>query len=133
MAYQLTDELLTGNSVIDSEHRQLFDAINKLLDACSAGRGRDQLADTMRFLEDYINKHFSHEEQLQMQSKYPDYARHHQLHEGYKAVVREVSNELKQSGPSIALVGKVNSNVAGWLLNHIKTEDKKVAMHIKNS
>ena len=131
MAYQLTDDLMTGNTVIDGEHRQLFDAINKLLDACSNGRGRDQLADTMKFLEDYINKHFSHEEQLQMQSKYPDYPRHRQLHEGYKAVVREVDAELKQSGPTIPLVGKVNSNVAGWLINHIKTEDKKVAAHIK--
>lgn len=76
MAYFLTDDLLTGNTTIDSEHHQLFDAINKLLDACSSGHGRDQLGETMKFLEEYI---------------------------------------------------------AGWLMTHIKREDKKVAAHIKNS
>ena len=33
MRYELTQDLLTGNQLIDSEHRQLFDAINALLDA----------------------------------------------------------------------------------------------------
>ena len=34
MKYELTQELVTGNALIDSEHRQLFAAINDLLDAC---------------------------------------------------------------------------------------------------
>ena len=33
MRYELTEELITGNALIDSEHRQLFEAINALLDA----------------------------------------------------------------------------------------------------
>lgn len=39
MRYELTQDLLTGNQLIDSEHRQLFDAINALLDACAQGAG----------------------------------------------------------------------------------------------
>ena len=35
MTYQITPDLLTGNTIIDGEHRQLFDAINALLDACA--------------------------------------------------------------------------------------------------
>ncbi|UQT48907.1 hypothetical protein M5E87_02180 [Flavonifractor plautii] len=37
MRYELTQDLLTGNQLIDSEHRQLFDAINALMDACAQG------------------------------------------------------------------------------------------------
>ena len=51
MTYQITADLLTGNTIIDGEHRQLFDAINALLDACAQGKGRGQLAQTMSFLE----------------------------------------------------------------------------------
>jgi len=29
-------------------------------------------------------------------------------------------------------MAKVNSSVGGWLINHIKSEDKKVAAHILN-
>ena len=38
MRYELTKDLLTGNALIDSEHKQLFDAINALLDACAQER-----------------------------------------------------------------------------------------------
>lgn len=133
MAYQLTPDLMTGNATIDSEHKQLFAAINSLLDACSKGQGRTQIETTMKFLEDYIERHFSHEEQLQLASGYPDYTRHRNLHEGYKGVVRGVMQELKQTGPTIALLAKVNTNVAGWLITHIRLEDAKVASHIKKS
>ena len=39
MRYELTQELLTGNALIDTEHKQLFDAINALMDACARGPG----------------------------------------------------------------------------------------------
>ena len=35
MAYQFTKDLETGNALIDSQHKQLIQAINDLLDACS--------------------------------------------------------------------------------------------------
>ncbi len=133
MTYQVTTDLLTGNLTIDNEHRQLFEAINALLDACARGQGRDKLTQTMNFLESYIAQHFRHEEQLQAQTKYPDAIRHKRLHEGYKQVVSEICQELKRTGPTVELVGKVNTNVGGWLVTHIKREDAKVAAHIKNS
>ena len=43
MRYELTQDLLTGNQLIDSEHRQLFDAINALMDACAQGAGRTKI------------------------------------------------------------------------------------------
>ncbi len=133
MTYQVTNDLLTGNITIDNEHRQLFQAINALLEACAHGKGRNQLAQTMTFLQSYIAQHFAHEEQLQAQTKYPDAVRHKQLHDGYKRVVHEICQELERTGPTVTLVGKVNANVGGWLVTHIKREDVKVAAHIKNS
>ena len=52
MKYELTKDLETGNALIDSEHRQLFAAINNLMDACAQGKGRDQIMSTARFLTD---------------------------------------------------------------------------------
>ena len=49
MRYELTQDLLTGNNLIDTEHKQLFAAINDLLDACSQGKGREKLAVTTSF------------------------------------------------------------------------------------
>ncbi|MPN61896.1 hypothetical protein SDC9_209642 [bioreactor metagenome] len=41
-------------------------------------------------------------------------------------------DQLEVQGPNIVLVGKVNTAVAGWLINHIKREDVKVAAHIRS-
>ena len=51
MRYELTQDLLTGNQLIDSEHRQLFDAINALMDACAQGAGRTKISETVQFLQ----------------------------------------------------------------------------------
>ena len=132
MAYQFTPDLETGNALIDSEHKQLIQAINDLLAACSAGKGRAELEKTTKFLYDYTAKHFADEERLQMQTRYPDYQNHKRYHEEFKKVVAGLVKKLQEQGPTVALVGEVNSAIAGWLLNHIKREDTKVAAHIKS-
>ena len=63
--YEFTKKLETGNTVIDREHRELLEAVNKLLAACSEGKGRASMDETIKFLNNYVNQHFSHEEQLQ--------------------------------------------------------------------
>ena len=40
MRYELTKDLETGNPLIDSEHTELFNAVNNIVDACSKGQGR---------------------------------------------------------------------------------------------
>ena len=94
MRYELTQDLLTGNQLIDSEHRQLFDAINALLDACAQGAGRTKINETVQFLNSYVSKHFRDEEQLQLQSKYPGYNAHHTFHEGYKRELAAAANQI---------------------------------------
>lgn len=50
MKYELTPDLLTGSQQIDMQHRQLFEAVNRLMDACSMGKGRDQIQSTIMLL-----------------------------------------------------------------------------------
>lgn len=131
MAYQLTKDLETGNTLIDSEHRQLIQAINDLLAACSQGQGRSEITRTARFLQDYTSKHFSDEENLQKTHSYPDYPNHKRYHEEFKKLVANLVQKLDAQGPTVALVAELNTALAGWLLNHIRQEDKKLAAYIK--
>lgn len=131
MAYIWKKEFETGNTTIDSQHKELINAINSLLEACSAGKGREEIKNTSNFLVDYTSRHFADEERLQLASKYPDYVNHKRYHEGFKKVTRDIALELDRDGATIVSVGKVNSAIAGWLINHITKEDVKVAEHIK--
>ena len=131
MKYEVTQDLLTGNALIDSEHRQLFAAVNNLMDACSQGQGRAQIEQMVKFLSDYVVKHFGDEERLQVQSSYPGYTDHKQFHDGYRRQLGEVSLELVQAGPTVKALGDLNRVVA-VLVSHIRTEDKRVARHIQS-
>jgi hemerythrin len=131
MGYTWSKDLETGNTTIDTQHKQLIQAINDLLAACASGQGRAALDKTLDFLNQYTAKHFGDEEKLQLQYKYPDYPNHKKLHEGFKTTVKELSRRLQAEGPTITLVGKVNSSIGDWLVNHIKREDTKVAAHIR--
>ncbi|MDR3729230.1 MAG: hemerythrin family protein [Oscillospiraceae bacterium] len=132
MTYELTQDLMTGNALIDSEHRQLFAAVNNLMTACSQGKGRDQIQQTVTFLSNYVVKHFQDEERLQAQSNYPNYSAHKQFHDGYRRQLAQVSQELLQEGPTVKALGDLNRVVA-VLISHIRTEDKRLARHIKEN
>lgn len=133
MAYSWNTNLETGNLTIDTQHKELIQAINQLLSACANGQGRSQIKNTSQFLLDYTKRHFADEEKLQIQSKYPDYSNHKKYHVGFVTVVNEIVSELDAKGPTIVLVSKINNAIAAWLLNHITNEDVKVAAHIKAS
>ena len=130
MKYELTDDLLTGNALIDSEHRELFAAVNNLMDACAQGKGRDQIQKTVQFLGDYVAKHFRDEEGLQTKSNYPGYPAHKQFHDGYRRKLAETTQVLTREGPSVKALGDLNGVVA-ILVSHIRTEDRRLARHIK--
>lgn len=130
MKYELTSDLLTGSQLIDSQHRQLFEAVNRLMDACSMGKGRDQIQATVTFLSDYVVKHFRDEERLQTQSGYPGYTGHKQFHDGYRRQLSLTAQELIQEGPTVRALGDLNRAVA-TLVTHIRTEDKRMARFVQ--
>lgn len=132
MAYDFDKTLETGNLLIDSQHKELIAAINSLLDACSQGKGREEVKKTIVFLKDYTNKHFGDEEVLQQKYSYPDIVNHKKLHQTFKDDVKKIGEDFEQNGTSVALTFKVNS-IAAWFINHIKVHDKKVAAHIKGA
>ncbi|MDR1901087.1 MAG: hemerythrin family protein [Treponema sp.] len=131
MAYQWDSSLETGYELIDNQHKQLIIALNNLLDACRNGKGSEEVKKTMDFLTGYTVKHFSDEEKLQKQYKYPDYFIHKQYHDDFKVTVGKLTEKVIQDGPTEEVIGLVSTSIGGWLLNHIKGDDFRMAVYIK--
>lgn len=131
MNYVLTKDLETGNTLIDSEHRELFQMINNLQAACSQGKGRAQISPAAKFLVDYVKKHFGDEERLQKETNYPGIAMHQQFHNGYKKQLTELVDRLLETNADIASLAQLNQ-VIGVLISHIRIEDRKLAAHVKS-
>ena len=59
------DNLVTGNEMIDGQHKELIDRVNKLLESCYMGTEKRTAIQTLNFLLDYTEFHFQAEEKLQ--------------------------------------------------------------------
>ena len=53
MRAEFDDSLVTGNEMIDSQHRELIDKINKLLDSCETSKDKVVAVKTLDYLADY--------------------------------------------------------------------------------
>ncbi len=128
MRAEFDESLITGNEMIDSQHKELIDKINKLLDSCETSKEKTVAVKTLDYLADYTEFHFGEEEKLQEEINYPGIAKHKEEHDKLRAVVKDLYNMLEEEeGPSNAFVEQVNINVIEWLYRHIKGFDRSVA------
>ncbi len=126
------DNLKIGVPLIDSEHRELCDRIDRLLAACSQGKGRDEIAETVDFLQEYTVKHFGDEERLQRTSGYPKCREHKAMHEYFVSKIAALQKDLRENGANVAAISETNYFLMDWLLNHIRKVDKELAKYIKS-
>ena len=128
MYAEFTDNLVTGNEMIDSQHKELIEKINAVMESCEQSNDKAVAVKTLDYLEDYTNYHFSAEEQLQRQNDYPGFQKHNAQHDNFKQTIPDLQDMLQEEeGPSPAFVAKVQEKVIEWLYVHIQGFDRSVA------
>ncbi|MCI5595393.1 MAG: hemerythrin family protein [Lachnospiraceae bacterium] len=134
MYAEFDESLVTGNELIDGQHKELIDRINKLINCCEQGGGKIEAIKLLGYLEEYTEFHFKAEEELQEKISYPGLAEHRQKHEDFKKSVKELDEMLHEvEGPTDAFVEAVQKNVIDWLYGHIKGFDCSVATYMHMS
>lgn len=128
MYAEFTEDLVTGNEMIDSQHKELIEKINALLRSCENGSDQITAIKTLDFLSDYTTYHFGEEEKLQREIEYPGYSKHILQHKAFIETVESLHQMLiEEEGPSPAFVECVQENVVKWLYTHIHGFDRSVA------
>ena len=127
------DNLIIGIAQIDNQHRKLVEAIDRLMEACSQGKGVTEIGQTLNVAADYSKEHFRDEENLQEKYAYPGINAHKRLHAQFVLNINALIQDFGRTGPNVALTGKLTKTLVDWLVNHICTEDIKVGEHIRKS
>lgn len=133
MAIKWNINLAVGVAEIDSQHQELFERMNQLLEACNHGKGKQAVGDMISFLESYVVEHFSAEEKLQISSGYPEYAGHKAMHAECLSAVANLRKQLDQHGPTLPFVISVNKTVVDWLTTHISRADRSLGLYLQNA
>ncbi len=128
MYAEFDDSLVTGNEMIDSQHKVLIEKINDLVASCEQKRDKLNAVRMLNYLADYTEFHFQAEEKLQEEIGYPGLAEHKKKHEELRQTVEDLHQMLEEEeGPSDAFVDQLNKKVIEWLYYHIKGFDRSVA------
>lgn len=122
---EFDDSLITGDDVIDTQHKELIARINNLLENCAQRDNKVGAVKMLDYLLDYTEFHFGEEEKLQAEFGYPGLEEHCKKHEELRQTVKELQEMLEEEeGPSDAFVEQVQKNVVHWLYGHIKSFDR---------
>ena len=96
MYAEFDESLVTGNEMIDGQHKELIGKINKLVDCCEQGGGKLEAIKMLDYLSDYTDFHFSAEEKLQEEISYPGLEEHKKQHAAFVKAVGELHEMLEE-------------------------------------
>jgi hemerythrin-like metal-binding protein len=125
-----SDSYSVNSTLIDAQHKRLFELVNELHDAMLHGHGKDVIGKTLDATVEYARTHFSEEEKLMEKFHYPELEAHKTMHNAFIQKVYELQTEYR-SGQT-ALSFQVMEFLKDWLNNHILKIDKRYAGYIKN-
>lgn len=121
------DKYKMGHNLIDSQHKQLFDIADKLYEvAYKKEPYRDiDISLILQDLARYVNYHFSCEEELMRDNDYAGMENHCNIHSTFKTYVTTLVSDFSR-GQAVDMK-KLYDFVCTWLIEHIGSEDKKLA------
>ncbi|HUI45914.1 MAG TPA: hemerythrin family protein [Nitrospirota bacterium] len=132
MSFKWNDELNTGISNIDIQHKQLFTRFNALLQACNTAQEKDAVGNYLNFLHEYIIFHFEAEEREMINHKYPRCDEHKAEHETFKKQINQLYEGYTTHGVNMQVFVMTIRTSGEWLVNHILKTDKVMAEYLRN-
>lgn len=123
----------TANAVrikdVDDQHRRLFDLLNRLHAAVSAGEERGELRDILDELVEYTVYHFEIEEGLCREHGFPGYAEHKTAHDELAATAFDLQGKLREGGATLSF--ELLDFLHGWLMEHTMGLDQEMGPYLR--
>ena len=130
---QWTDNMSVGIELIDKQHKMLIQHLNNLIKSLEPNQGLTEVANTLSFLIDYTQFHFSEEEKHMAANKYPGLDQHKTKHDEFKTTLANLEEEFTEDGATHVLADSINTLLVNWLIKHICNVDVEFGAFLKNN
>ena len=133
MHLEFEQSLITGNDMIDAQHKELIGKIDDLLTFCEESKEKVKAIKMLGYLAEYTEFHFAAEQKLQAEISYPAIEEHKKKHAEFKKTIEELHDMLEEEeGPTEEFVFAVRKNVVNWLFEHIQKMDQELAVYVRD-
>jgi len=127
--FSWTDDLYTGSTLIDRDHRKLIDLVNALFETMQSGEGNGRVSKAMNELIAYTAEHFAREEAEMERVGYVAALAHRAEHTKLLRQLVELK-EMLDAGGRIN-ISAVAAFLSEWLRDHILAADMRFAVILK--
>lgn len=115
-------EYATGVPLMDEQHQNLVEIINRFEEALQKGKGTRQMNGILTDLLGYTQEHFAAEERLMQEAEYPQAALHQSQHRQLLQKLERFQFEFNGMGRRIT--ADMHEFLTYWLITHILRDDK---------
>jgi hemerythrin len=126
------DKYSEGIPLIDEQHKELIRLTNELYQGCLGGddAAHEFFFNAVRGAMDYVKYHFSAEEKILENVKYPHLAEHKKQHEDF--ILKMVEDVKSFQGGKKFVPNNFVRFLKDWILSHIAISDTQYAAYIMN-
>lgn len=126
-----SDDLLTGDSEIDGQHKAFFVRALRVIVACDLQRGQAEVVGAFQFMDNYVAVHFRAEEARMRKTQYPYFETHREAHQAFKREVLAMGTEIRHSDDYAAIATGIAHLARGWFVQHIRGADRPFIEFLK--
>jgi hemerythrin len=119
------DSLSLNVPAIDTDHKRLFELLNRIRFLDFAGDEPEAIADALSELLLYTQTHFRREERLMELGGYPGLEIHRRYHRQFTDKVAEALAQFHANSANFR-VHNIYKLLANWLVDHVLGEDMKI-------
>ena len=122
--YQFTKDCMTGITMVDEEHRQLFDTINQAIIISDAEKDlSSEVKSLLLVLKQYTERHFEHEEEYMKKINDPELDRQKREHQAFIEKLEEFPLEKPDNSDGKQVLRELLDYLSRWLYHHILGSD----------
>jgi hemerythrin len=117
------DSYSVGVKTIDDQHKKLFDHLNNLFLSIKNKESKEHFKKIIMDLADYVDYHFSFEEEKFKEFNYENTESHIKNHHVYIEKIKEFEEKIKND--QLTTPYEMMDFLENWIFGHITIEDKK--------
>ncbi|MCI1966777.1 MAG: hemerythrin family protein [Oscillospiraceae bacterium] len=125
-----------GVPLIDKQHEELFRRVNDFVETVRKPvpwiEKSKTINETMDFMKDYVVSHFHDEEMYQKEIGYPARKEHRKIHNDMVSYVVNIARQYEEDPGNEQLIQQFGGKLLAWLINHVASEDQKIADFVRS-
>lgn len=131
MAVVWSNQLITGITQVDEQHKTIINQFNVLHDHMKMGKGKSEVGNALDFLESYTKQHFADEEKFMEMHNCELKEVNKKQHAIFIQKIADFKERFEKNPNDATLVLNVHNDLSDWFVNHILKIDLKMQDCVK--